>query len=209
MQFHYTMPVRAKGRYDIMKINATEKAILNDPVVTPIDKRLKPVRCLNNGYVKYADDWAKELGVTREAIYMVCTKKAKTCKGMRFRYDEDVAEVRDGLATELTNKDDENAKLKAELEAEREIANQWRAYQAKLKAEEEERLRAEREHLELIEHTRQAIENSKAEQERLKRVRETYENALQRVETDILKEERKEADLINKLLELEGNKKED
>ena len=88
-----------------MKINATEKAVLNDTATTPIDKRLKPVRNINSGLVKYASEWAKDLNVTREAIYMVCNKKTKTCKGMRFRYDEEVAEVRDNMATELSNKD--------------------------------------------------------------------------------------------------------
>lgn len=179
-----------------MKINATEKAALNDPVTAPIDKRLKPVRNINNGLVKYADEWAKELNVTREAIYMACNKKVKTCKGMRFRYDEDVAEVRDNMATELSNKDNEIAQLKAIIafmQADAEVGR-------KIREAEEEKRKA-------IDNAEREMEEANKECERIQRMVERAEAECQRLVALLMKAEEERDKATTNFLTMKGDVK--
>ena len=193
-----------------MKIDVNKNSAIKEPMDIPTDKRCNSVYCPElDMWWPSGQKCAEEIGVTPVAIYLACNGGINTCKGMHFCYEKDVARYRTIVRQHITGINDENAKLKAELEAEREIANQWRAYQAQIAAEEEAKRKAEQEHLELIEHTKQAIENAKAEQERLKRIRETYEEQLQRVESDLMNAEHQEYELIDKLLELEGKVKED
>lgn len=192
-----------------MKLDINKNSAIKEPMEIPTDKRCNSVYCPElDMWWPSGQKCAEEIGVTPVAIYLACNGGINTCKGMHFCYEKDVARYRTIVRQHITGINDENAKLKAELKAEREAANQWRAYQAQLKAEEEAKRKAEQEHLELIDHTKQAIENAKAEQERIKRIIETYEAQYQRAVADLMEAEKKETDLTMKLLELEGTVKE-
>lgn len=84
---------------------------------TSTDKRIKPVRCTDNGkrWIS-ATDCALELDVPVQKVYDVCNKRTKTCKGMHLRYEEDVEDVQADMGESLAQKDAEIASLRAEIE---------------------------------------------------------------------------------------------
>lgn len=192
-----------------MTINVKETATLQDSITTPVDKRCKPVYCIDNGKRwDSAIEAAEELGATVWTIYMVCNGRQRTCKGFRLCYEENVAELRDKMAMEINAKN-------AELEAERELANKWRAYEAQIKAE-EERIRAEQEairkaeeeHLKAIEDTKTALIKANERKERRQRIVEQKDADLQKSVSRLMETEKEIEELTIKLLKLEGTIKE-
>ena len=84
---------------------------------TSTDKRIKPVRCTDNGkrWIS-AMDCAHDLDVDVSKVYAVCNKRVKSCKGLHLRYEEDVEDVQADMGESLAQKDAEIASLRAEVE---------------------------------------------------------------------------------------------
>ena len=189
-----------------MKINATEKASLNDPITPIIDGRFKPVRCTTTGeWKEHAGLWAEQLGVPREKIYAVCNGALKTCKGLRFSYEENVAEVREAMATELSNKDSEIARLNAIIASMQPDADVGRA----IREAEEARLEAERkakeEHDKAIAKAEKAYNKANAEFECRQRMVERAEAEWQRLAALMTEAEKNRDDAMMHLLVVKGD----
>lgn len=189
-----------------MIMNIHKNSTVQEPPF--VDKRCKGVYCPElNKHWKSGMACAEEIGVSVISIYNVCNRVTNTCKGMHFSYEENVTECQEMTEQHINALAEENAKLKADYETEKELADQMRAIIAERKAEEERKRKAEQERLELIEHTKQAIENAKAEHVRRQRIAEQKEAEAQRAEADVMETETKIEDLTMKLLELEGKVK--
>lgn len=193
-----------------MMMNIHKNSAVQEPPIE--DKRYKPVYCAElNDWFPHAQVLADKIGVTRNMVYLACNGYTRTCAGFHVCYEEDVAKCKEMTRNHIgvLNADKarlvkENAKLKAERDSEKELADQMRAILAERKAEEERIRKAEQERLELIDHTKQAIESAKAEQERIKRILEALEEQYQRAKADLANAEQKEHDLTMQLLKLEG-----
>lgn len=187
-----------------MIMNINKNSAVQEPPIE--DKRCNGVYCPElNKHWKSGVACAEEIGVSVLSIYNVCNGVTNTCKGMHFSYEKNVAECQEITEQRIDVLEAENEKLRAERDAEKELADQMRA----ILAEREAKRKAEQERLELIDHTKQAIQNAKAEQERIKRIIETYEAQYKRAESDLVEMEQKEQELTMKLLKLEGKVKED
>lgn len=104
-----------------MTINTKKKTTLRT-VTDKTDKRIKPVRCTDNGKRwESPTACAAELHVDVQKVYDACNKRIKTCNGLHLRYEEDVEDVRTDMGESLAQKDSEIAFLRAEVERLRQV----------------------------------------------------------------------------------------
>lgn len=163
-----------------MTINGT-MSMRNPMNVQNIDRRRKPVYCIDNGKRwESAVDCANEFGIHAQVIRDVCNGRHKTYKKLHFSYEENVSETQSKLAERVSTLESNRSELERK-------AALWDAYEK------------EQECIRKAEEARQErITKAKAKLERRKRIeqsaQEKYQMAIAR---------RQEAE--RELAELEGN----
>lgn len=124
-----------------MTIRTTENPILR---ANSTDKRMKPVRCTDNGKGwPSATACAEDLGVSRKMVYHALNGVCKTCKGLHLRYEEDVVGVQTDMSNTLASMSTEVESMRAELERLRALEKQYNKERAAKLAHEEALAKAE------------------------------------------------------------------
>lgn len=122
-----------------MTINGSNNIAMRDHLGHKIDKRYKRVWCTDNGKSwPNAVRCAEEIGVHVQNIRFVCNGRQKTCKGMHFSYEENVAETQQKMAKTIS----EMSSKQSELERKAALWDAYEAEQNSIRKAEEERATA-------------------------------------------------------------------
>lgn len=129
-----------------MTINGSTNMTMNDSLGHKVDKRCKKIWCvteakLYNSVTEFADVHK----MPRQSVYDAIIKKRTTCNGLKITYEEDVAKTQNIMADDISEKNAEIAKLKAEMEAlkaDAELGRKTRLEQEAARKAEENRIKA-------------------------------------------------------------------
>lgn len=158
-----------------MTINGSEHITMQDSLGHKVNNRQKDIWCIETGkHWRGAESCAKEIGVPVQWIWDACNPNTarKTCNGLHFSYAENVNEVQNRMASEISKRNEKQSELEQK-------AALWDAYMA-----EQEAIRKANETRE------QAIAKAKAKVERRQRVVENADAKLQLAVSRLLEAER-------------------
>lgn len=151
-----------------MTINGSANMTMNDSLGHKVDKRCKKIWCVTEAKLyNSVMEFAEAHKLNPYSVYCAINKKRTTCNGLKITYEEDVAKTQNIMADDISEKNAEIAKLKAEMEALKADAELGR----KVRLEQEAARKAEEER-------QNAIAKAKAKLERRQRVHDRKANEL-------------------------------